>query len=122
MSEQKQPPQRKPASQDLANQNVQLQLRAGGLQYMIRQHQKDLDIINDQMRDLAIEYSKLKAQEDEVAKVKAEFLNQKPAQEAKPQLAESQSPKSVDQVTTQPGSEGTEPTPVGPDGQNHKKE
>ncbi len=105
-------PKSKRTSSNCQQENVNLQLRAGGLQYLIAQNTKDLAILNDQMRDLATEFHKLKAQEDYEAKVQADAKAeaQKLTNEAK-------------QATTQSGSEAA-PTPSqpGPDEQSQKKE
>lgn len=42
-------------------------LRAGHLQYQISAFQKDLDIVNNQLRDLNLEAAAIKAEEDKAA-------------------------------------------------------
>lgn len=113
-------------------ENSQLTYKAGQLQYIARQTAKDLDMINDRLRDLALEYVQVKAKEDEVKKLVEEakakdVADQKAKEDADKAQAEAgrailqavpQNPKGVDQATTQPGSGGTEPTPAGPVGQS----
>lgn len=115
-------------SQTIQAENMQLQLRAGAIQYFIAQHTKELSLVNDQMRDMAIEYAQVKTQEDKEAGIRAEIEAKvkKEAEDAKPKLAvvEAQKPTSeAQQATTQSGSEAA-PTPSqdSPDEQGQKKE
>ncbi len=104
----------KRTSDTCKQENVNLQLRAGGLQYLIAQNTKDLALLNDQMRDLATEFHKLRQQEDYEAKVRAD---------AEAKAATRNLTNEAKQATTQSGSEAA-PTPSqpGPDEQSQKKE
>lgn len=107
-------------SGDIQNENAHLTYKAGQVQYVIRQNQKDLDMINDRLRDLALEYVQVKAKEDEVSKLVAEAKAKDEAEKKAKENAEkaAQIPTSVDQqASTQPGSEAPKLSPVGPVGQ-----
>ena len=125
MSQPQEQSNKKRTSSDCRQESIQLQLHSGGLQYQIEMQTRELKLVNDRLRDLSIEANGLKAQEDAEAKirdsVKAEL--QAAAQAPKPQKkTRNRNPKVDEQATTQPGSEETESTPEGPDGQSQKKE
>lgn len=109
MSENAQPQKR--TSKHIEQENLQLTVKSGQLQYAIRQSTKDLEAINNRMGDLALEYVAVTNQEREVAQ-----------QVAAAQVAAPQSPPSVDQTATQPGSGTQESAPEGPAGQGQQKE
>ncbi len=114
-------------SQTIQGENANLQFRAGGLQYVIAQNQKELAMINDRMRDLAIEYNGVVAKEKAEADLRREIEDKVKAEAAaKPKLeaVPDQNPVSeVNQATTQGGSE-TVPTssPKSPTEQSQKQE
>jgi hypothetical protein len=50
----------------------QLALKAGHIQYQIHALSKDLDLLNDQMRDLNFEGAKIKTEEEKLSSEKKE--------------------------------------------------
>lgn len=89
---------------NIQNENAQLTFKAGQIQYVIAQSQKDLTMINDKLRDLALEYVQVQAREAEVAKAVAEAK------------AANEKASCVDQASTQPGDgtkESASESPVG---------
>lgn len=52
---------------EILTENQQLVYKAGQLQYLIRQTQKDLDMINDRLLALNVEYVGAKEFEDQLA-------------------------------------------------------
>lgn len=67
------PVEAKRTSKVIYTENVNLQLKAGGIQYTIAQYQKELNMLNDRMRDLALEYNSVQAREEAEAKLRAEI-------------------------------------------------
>ena len=118
MSEKKQEVKKR-TTQDIQTESTNLQLKAGGIQYTIVQGQKDLNLINERMRDLVTEYHQLKAQEDSEAKIRAEVEAKFKAEDAKDQNPSIE----AKQATTQDVSEAAPKlSPVGTDGQSQKQE
>ncbi len=124
-----QDPNKKPrTSTEIQNENFQLTVKAGQIQYIVAQHQKDLVRINDCMRDLALEHVQVKAREEELAQAVAD-AKAKDEADAKAAAAagkallqsvtqkDSSDSKQVDQASTQPGSETKESAPASPVGQ-----
>lgn len=60
------------SSQQLQGEFQQLALRAGSIAYAIKENQRDLDLIQGQMRDLSLEFVTVKSREEEEAKKSAE--------------------------------------------------
>ncbi len=123
------PPKR--TSPMINQESANLQLQAGGAQYIIRQKQKELDMLNDRLLDLAIEFHAVKKQEDAEAKLRAEIEAKVRAEEVKPveekpklEIVKDQNPSSeVKQASTQSGSEAApKPSQPSPDEQSQKKE
>lgn len=92
------PVEAKRTSKVIYTENVNLQLKAGGIQYTIAQYQKELNMLNDRMRDLALEYNSVQAREEAETKLRAEIeahLKEagKPQLEVVPSLPEAVAPK-----------------------------
>lgn len=65
--------EKKPRSSAEIKQEFQgLSFKAGNLQYAIREQQRDLEMINNQLRDLSFEYTAADNAEKEAAKKAAE--------------------------------------------------
>lgn len=55
-------------SEEVLNEYNNLAFKAGNLQYQISQFTKDLDLINNTLRDLNLEFNQIQKNEAEVAK------------------------------------------------------
>jgi len=60
---------------DIQTEYSNIIFKTGTVQYKIHQNQKDLELLNKELRDLSFEYSKVKAEEDAAAAAAKEASN-----------------------------------------------